>query len=147
MFDVSTIPHTTIDFTDTAKAIATVRDELTARIREQKFHQDARIQLAVASLSSEELILLQQMREYSVDTVWGREVKGLANWYGIATGRLLDKGLIRLAGEFEDNKPAFAFTPLGYVVHQVINKGLRQFKDPSKPEEESEAAADAPATS
>jgi hypothetical protein len=130
LFDVSTVPHVTIDFTNRPAAIKTLSEELLARLREQQFHRDARVQTAVASLSAEEVILLKQMREYAPNTVWGREVKGLANWYGLATGRLLDKGLIRLMGEFhgeDPEKPAFAFTPLGYIVHQAVNRGLQQF--------------------
>jgi hypothetical protein len=131
LFDVSTIPHKTIDFTDTSTATEGLRNELLARLQEQSFHHDARVQLAIASLSAEELTLLKKMKNYDIKTVWGQEVKGLANWYGVATGRLLDKGLIRLMGEFESLKPAFAFTPLGHVVNQLVNKGLRRFKDPT----------------
>jgi hypothetical protein len=131
MFDVSTVPHVTIDFTDKPTAIKTLVRELEARLKEQQFHRDARVQKAIASLSSEEVTLLKQCREYKANTVWGREVKGLANWYALATGRLLDKGLIRLVGEFpsdKQSKPAFCFTPLRSVVTTLINKGLKQFR-------------------
>ena len=82
------------------------------------------------------------MRDYAETTVWGRDVIGVASWYALATGRLLDKGLIRLAGELpgeNDSKPAFIFTPLGYVVKQSIDMGLKQFQAPpiasAKPED------------
>jgi hypothetical protein len=127
LFDVSTIPHKTIDFTDVDGAMRVLTEELLGRLREQRFHLDARIQLAIDSLSGEEIKLLKQMMEYTDNTVWGREVKGLANWYGDATQRLLDKQLIKMIGEFEDDMPAFAFTPLGAVVHQLVNKGLRKW--------------------
>ena len=71
------------------------------------------------------------MKEYQPGTVWAREVKGLANWYGIATGRLLDKGVIKLAGEFNSEKPAFMFTPLGFVVKQLATSTLQQFNEPT----------------
>jgi hypothetical protein len=140
LFDVSTVPHTSIDFTDGPKAIDALRNELLARLREQEFHHDARVRLAIDSLSAEELILLKRMKEHRPGTVWGREVKGLANWYGLATGRLLDKGVIRLAGELEGDKPAFTFTALGFVVHQMVNRGLPQFKAGVKAEAEPESA-------
>lgn len=132
LFDVSTIPHKTIDFTNTEAARTILTQELLGRIREQQFHLDARVQIAIDSLSAEEVILLKQMKEYNANTVWGREVKGLANWYGDAIQRLLDKRLIKLVGEFEDEKPkpAFAFTPLGTVVHRLVNKELRRFTAP-----------------
>jgi hypothetical protein len=60
--------------------------------------------------------------------------RALRNWWGDAVQRLLDKGLIKLMGEFEENKPAFAYTPLGAVVHRMINNGLRQFKADPPPE-------------
>lgn len=133
LFDVSTVPHITLDFTNTGKAVQTLTEHLLARLSEQRFVNDARVKIAISSLSAEEITLLKQMREYNVQTVWGREVKGIANWYASATSRLLDKGIIKLAGEFPENKPAFAFTPFGYIVQQVVNLSLRKFEaDTSK---------------
>lgn len=128
LFDVSTIPHKTIDFTNINNAKHILIQELLGRLNEQRFHHDARVQKTIDSLSSEEVVLLKQTKKYTENTVWGQEVKGIANWFGDATQRLLDKGVIKLMGEFEENKPAFAFTPLGVVIHQMINNGLRQFK-------------------
>jgi len=139
LFDVSTIPHVTLDFTDKSKASKELAEHLLARIQEQRFVNDARVQIAIASLSAEEIILLKQMKDYAPTMVWGRVVKGLANWYGLATSRLLDKGVVKLAGEFEGNKPAFTFTPFGYVVHQAVNLGLRKFETPNQEEIEDKA--------
>jgi hypothetical protein len=134
LFDVSTIPHITLDFTNKTTAISVLQEQLVARLNEQDFVHDARVQIAIHSLSAEEIVLLKQMHAYDLTTIWGREVKALANWYSLATSRLLDKGVIRLVGEFEGEKgkPAFAFTPFGYEVHQAVNKGLEKFK-PSMP--------------
>jgi hypothetical protein len=139
LFDVSTIPHVTLDFTDISKARKELGELLLARIHEQRFVNDARVQIAIASLSAEEITLLKQMKDYAPTMVWGREVKGLANWYGLATSRLLDKGVIKLAGEFEGNKPAFSFTPFGYIVHQSVNLGLPKFKASYQEETEEKA--------
>lgn len=128
LFDVSAIPHVTLDFTDSASAAGLLGEHLSARIREQRLVGDARVKIAIDSLSAEEALLLKQMKDYAPTTVWAREVKGLASWYALATSRLLDKGIIRLAGEFDDVKPAFGFTPLGYVIHQAVNAGLRKFE-------------------
>ena len=135
LFDVSAIPHVTLDFTDTSTAIAALSEHLLSRIREQRLVGDARIQMAIASLSAEETLLLRQSKDYAPSTVWGREVTGIASWYALATSRLLDKGIIRLAGEFEQEKPAFTFTPLGYVIHQAVNGGLRKFEADAAPAE------------
>ena len=148
LFDVSTVPHKTIDFTNAEAAKKILVGELIGRLREQQFERDASVRLAIDSLSGEELILLKQMKEYTANTAWGREVKGLANWYGDATQRLLDKQLIKLVGEFEGadkDKPAFAFTPLGVVVHKLVNTGLRKFGSPkadAAPPNNHDAAAD-----
>ncbi len=83
--------------------------------------------MAIASLSGEEVSLLMKMN-YAPNTVWGQKVKGVANWYSQATSRLLDKQLIRVAGQFGEDQAAFAFTPLGHVVQQVVKKGLRTFE-------------------
>ena len=66
LFDVSTVPHVTIDFTDKPTAIKTLVSELEARLKEQEFHRDARVQKAIASLSSEEVTLLKQCRIRSI---------------------------------------------------------------------------------
>jgi hypothetical protein len=131
LFDVSTVPHVTIDFTDTAAARRRLTEELVRRLREQRFVNDARVQMAIASLSGEEVSLLQKM-DYAPSTVWGQKVLGLANWYSQATSRLLDKQLIRVAGQFGQDQPAFTFTPLGYVVQQLVKKGLRTFEPDKK---------------
>ncbi|MEL7591762.1 MAG: hypothetical protein AAGU17_10780, partial [Anaerolineaceae bacterium] len=127
LFDVSTIPHLTMDFTNTKDAVQFLSDQLVARINEQIFILDARIQIAMASLSAGEVVLLKQLKNYDAATAWGRDVKGLADWYALATNRLLDKGIIKLVGEFEENKPAFTFTPFGFTIHQMINSGLHKF--------------------
>jgi hypothetical protein len=131
LFDVSTVPHVTIDFGNTPQAISVLTGEIQARLKEQQFHRDARVQRALASLSSEEVTFLKQCHDYAVDTVWGREMKGLATWHALATGRLLDKGIVQFAGgEFPDEKqakPAFRFTPLGYVIKTMVNSGLRRY--------------------
>jgi len=101
------------------------------RLREQSFVNDARIQLALSSLSAEEVILLRKIPSQS--HVWGEKVTGVASWYAMATARLLDKGIIKFAmGEISSDQPAFIFTELGQIVYQRINKGLQQFKRPDE---------------
>ena len=74
LFDVSTIPHKTIDFTHTESAKTILEQELLGRLKEQNFHLDARVQNAIHSLSSEEVKLLKQTKSYTAATVWGQEV-------------------------------------------------------------------------
>jgi hypothetical protein len=86
--------------------------------------------------------LLKSTFDYEPNTVWGREVKGLATWYALATARLLDKQIIRVAGEFENGNAPFQFTQLGWHVRQTLQGGVPQFAgqatDPKTDEPQSE---------
>ncbi len=130
LFDVSTIPHLTMSFVNEDKSKGELTDALMARLQEQSFIHDARVRLAISSLSGEELLFLRQSKEYDATTVWARETAGIANWYALATSRLLDKGVIQLAGEFDSEKAAFRFTPLGLEIKNIATTGLRKFHDP-----------------
>lgn len=141
LFDVSTIPHVTLSFVDTEAAKTQLREYLVARLNEQQFVHDARVRIAIASLSGEEISLLRVTREYDEKSVWGQDVRGLPNWYALATSRMLDKGLIRVAGQFVSEKPAFKFTPLGFIVNKTVGAGLKQFPDP--PEQATSAGDEA----
>ena len=128
LFDVSTIPHLTIDFNNVHSARQRLQDELMARFRERQYVNDARVQLAIAGLSAEELTALKQVAEYATGTVWGRKDTGSVDFSAMAsTPRLLDKGLIQLAGKFVEGYPAYHLTPLGMVVAKRVQSGLREF--------------------
>ena len=128
LFDVSTIPHMTIDFNQESIARQRLQDELMARLRERQYVNDARVQLAIAGLSAEELTALKQAAEYAPGTVWGRKDTGSVDFFAMAsTPRLLDKGLIQLAGRFVEGYPAYHLTPLGLVVARLVQTGLREF--------------------
>jgi len=142
LFDVSTTPHVTIDFTDATTAINTLREHLLARAGEQVFVQDARVQMAIASLSAEEITLLKLMPVKRAKIVWDKAMVGLANWYALATSRLLDKGVITLRGEFAGGEPAFAFTSFGNVIHETVKQGLPKFETLSPPKLGVEIALD-----
>jgi hypothetical protein len=83
-------------------------------------------------LTAEEVRFLKDTFGYTRSTVWGRQLKGLANWNSIATFRLLDKQIIRIAGEFSSEETAFMFTDLGWIVQQRLKVGLPQFQKSSK---------------
>lgn len=129
LFDVSTIPHVTIDFNNVQTARQRLHDELSARLREKQYVNDARVQIAIASLSTEELMALKQAAEYAPGTVWGRKDTGSVDFFAMAsTPRLLDKGLIKLVGRFVEGHPAYHLTPLGMVVAKRIQSGLPEFQ-------------------
>ena len=128
LFDVSTIPHLTIDFNNVDSARQRLQDELMARLRERQYVNDARVRLAIARLTAEELTVLKQAATYPPGTVWGSKDTGSVNFLEMASApRLLDKGLIQLAGRFEEGHPAYHLTQLGMVVAKFVQSGLHEF--------------------
>jgi hypothetical protein len=129
LFDVSSVPHVKIDFTDKAAAVDRLRDELLARFRERSLVNDARIELAIAGLSNDEAAMLKSIAEQAPGSVFGRRETGNVDFFAMASiPRLLDKQLIRVVGQFEEGHPAYSTTPLGRVVANQIKAGLRTFK-------------------
>jgi len=131
LFDVSTIPHMRLDFTDPARAREKLHDEVKARLRERNYVNDARIQLAISSLSFEEVEVLKGLADLRPGNVWGRAEpisQGSVDFVSMAAiPRLLDKQLIRVAGEYGE-QPAYVPTPFGQVVANMVKRGLRQLK-------------------
>jgi hypothetical protein len=130
LFDVSTVPHMTIDFKNHAAAAEVLKEELLGRLREQQFQHDVRVKKTVASIGCDEAKLLLEGKHWDASTIFGAEIKGIANWFGNAIDRLLDKGVITLAGRFSESKHAFQFTPLGLIVKDQVNGNMQHFIDP-----------------
>lgn len=61
LFDVSTIPHMEIDFSDTGAATASLREAISGRLDASDLLKDARIQMAVQTLTQNEISLLQDL--------------------------------------------------------------------------------------
>ncbi len=144
LFDVSTVPHITINFTNKDLAIKILKEELGARIKERNHINDARVQLALASLSNAESKKLKSVADYSPQTVWspgGGEASAEIFPFvmierTLCFNGLLSKQLIKVVGEFSENQPAYQLTPLGQAVAKWIKVGLKKFKadHPSKKE-------------
>ncbi len=130
LFDVSTIPHEHVDFTDVDSARNKVRSLLEDRIHQIDYLQDARVQRALASLSNEELIIIRSFSKVRPPHSWGRDAKGTFDFVAMAgITRLLDKGVIRLAAQSNDEHAygLFSWTELGiFVVDRVVNHLERQ---------------------
>ena len=139
LFDVSTVPHMHLDFTDIKKARDLLQVELMARLREQNYLADARIKLAVASLTNHEIKLLSELAELPEGQVRGWDVGGtVLSVYEAAIMRLLDKQLIILAGKFDKGYPGYSPTRLGRVVAKIAKSGLRQFASLENPQKSTE---------
>jgi len=115
LFDVSTVPHATLDFTD----VESSRDELgallAARLDEQQFTFDARVERAMSSLSIEEVYILRPLQERPPDHVFFVTSDSvLRRTSGVQ--RLLDQGLLRLAATNPGGDPGYRLTPVGIIV-------------------------------
>lgn len=134
LFDVSTIPHMTLDFTDEAKARAGLYTALVDRLKERKFLKDVRVRTAIASLSQEELILLKKFADYRPPTAWGLTSAQTVNFVAMAGfPRLLDKHLIRLAAESKHGGAIYQWTELGWIVAQYAKSHLPSVEPDPQP--------------
>lgn len=143
LFDVSSIPHMKIDFTNAAVAMNDLKEALQARFRERQLVYDVRVELAVASLTNDEVTMLKSVADHPPNIFGGRPDTGSVDFFGLASiPRLLDKQLIRVVRQFEEGHPAYDTTPLGRVVVQIIKAGLKQYKADQKPEPGNDSDAD-----
>ncbi len=113
LFDLSTIPTMRLDFGDPEAATQKLADELVSRLREVKTVNDARIALAVATMTSDESRTLASFVQYGEHGSFGQERETFGNYVPIL--RLLDKQLIRTVGT-RDGRTMYRFTPIGYAV-------------------------------
>lgn len=111
LFDVSTIPHQSVDFAKPEKARTDITEALTARLRERKLLNDARIRTAVAQLTGEERDVLGIFSLYTEEQVFWLNSTTLET--ASAVPRLLDKGFIVAVGISADDRPMFRWTRLG----------------------------------
>jgi hypothetical protein len=133
LFDVSSIPHMKVVFTDVNAAVEQVAEGLAARLRERQLVGDARVEIALAGLTNAEVFMLRNSASKAANVVWGfdKPPNLAAN---AAMARLLDKQLIRLAGEFDGGFPAFRTTPIGLAVIERLKADPRRYKsDPPEP--------------
>ena len=114
LFDVSTVPHMHIDFADSREATRRLSEELRARLREIDHVNDARLALAVASLTDHERSVLRTFSKYGMELSFGLSKSNLAT--RAALSRLLDKQLIRTVGVTNDAQGMFRWTELGHVL-------------------------------
>ena len=127
LFDVSTVPHKHLDFSDVDQARALLQAELIARLREQNYVSDARVRIAISSLSNQELKLLGELEATPPDQVRGWNIDGsVLSTVEAAVMRLLDKKIVTLGGQFAEGYPGYRLTELGRVVAKHIQSGLPQ---------------------
>jgi len=139
LFDVSTVPHMNLDFSDPDAARERISSELQGRLNEvNKFH-DARIALAVASLTAHERTLLEVFSKFDTTHHFALPTTNLH--LISAMPRLLDKGLIRTVSITSEGHARFAWTELGYSLAKDLAKLVpREAPRPGPPKDAGSAA-------
>jgi hypothetical protein len=125
LFDVSSIPHTTIDFSDTSTAIDSLRARLADRLQETELTQDARIQIAVRGLTQNEHRVLKAFANLPPDQMLDIATPvlgGLSNPNERGVSGLLLKGCIR-AQAIHATQGSFFYTttPFGYTLARAAD--------------------------
>lgn len=122
LFDVSTIPHATVNFDDGDDSIATLTQLLQDRLDQSAFIHDARVQVALSRLSNDEIWVIHYVGQSSRESGWGKKDGGKIIQWGDGIPRLLANGIITLEGMFEEGYPCYKYTELGLVIsHHVLN--------------------------
>lgn len=128
LFDVSTIPHLKIDFSDSEAAIKTLRSAIAERLMEINLLQDARIRIAVSSLTQDETRILNELVKLPPDRARNFEKQTIGQ-PSIPDARGLDgllaKGCIKsVAVNTESRVVFYALTPFGYALAQAADELL-----------------------
>jgi hypothetical protein len=127
LFDVTVIPHAKIDFEKTDEARALLQNLLIERLREQQRVRHAKIEIAIASLSAEEMNLINRFALFPVNKAWNYPKTDNVNFEAqVAIPRLLDKGMIIVSGRFVDGHPAYRWTELGRIAAMLAKDSLPQ---------------------
>lgn len=149
LFDVSTIPHVTIDFSDRDAAIDRVRAALTDRLKETATLLDARVTIALRGLTPLELQILEsltllgpeQARDFSKNSTGHLSIPAER-----AVSALLMKGCIQsVAINAETNGIFYGLTPFGANVARAAKSRLRKVRPtPVEAEGEGDALSNKP---
>ena len=136
LFDVSAIPHATLNFTEHDEARLRLTEALLARLELRQYVRDSRVQLAVKCLSPTEGGILQQIAAIGTDKVWFiKRSATVPIRADAAISRLLDKELIENMGSVDDSQYAFRATLLGRATADVYG-GLPRLISPETPDGE-----------
>lgn len=142
LFDVSTIPHLKIDFSDPSAAIESLREAISGRLDASNLLNDARIQMAAQTLTQDEIRILQVLSR--LDPNQARDIT-LPNLSLVSypdqrgLDGLIAKGCIKSeAVNAKTGAVLYALNAFGYALAKVAEETLPKFQPP----EEAKKAAD-----
>ena len=146
LFDVSTIPHMEIDFSDTGTAVESLREAISGRLHASDLLNDARIQMAVQTLTQDEIRILQNLSR--LDSNQARDLalpvlKGLSIPDQRGVDGLIAKGCIRsVAVDAKTGVVFYALNPFGYGLAKVAEDTLPKFQPPEEAQKAPEGESD-----
>jgi hypothetical protein len=143
LFDVSTIPHLEVDFSNKDDAIIKIRQAISDRVRETNLVQDARVSMSTNTLTQDEKNVLDALSNLEPNQCRDLSMPNLGQ-LSVPTERgvsgLLRKGCIKSTA-FNKKTGAFFYsmTPFGYAVQQAASKILHQVEMPESSGNESDS--------
>lgn len=128
LFDLSTIPHMRIDFSDGFNAILNLRVAIKDRIDETNLLKDARIQLAASTITSDEIRVLKFLAQLDTNQSSDLTMPNLgmlSNPDQRGLDGLLRKGCVKSDAMSETSKSVFySLTKFGFALEEYIDKSI-----------------------
>lgn len=142
LFDVSTIPHLHVDFSNAPQARVSITEELNHRLAERNHLEDARIASAISTMTAQEKQILHVFAQYTPSQVFWITSENLATL--AAVPRLLDKQLMTTVGITHDGHAMYRWTRLGYVLAQSLTRLIPTYTFASEQAPPSSSTGEAP---
>jgi hypothetical protein len=124
LFDVSTIPHFTVDFSDQDAAIKQLRTAMADRLSESQLVEDARVKMAATTVTSNEVMVLRKLSQLGpgegCDLV-DPTIKTMILPYQFGLNELIRKGCVTSVGiSAGSGAVRHALNAFGYAVARVL---------------------------
>ncbi len=129
LFDVSTIPHITIDFSLRDLAIKRVRAAIADRLSESKLLEDARVKIAAYAMTQHEIRVLRRLAQLrtgeGLDLVLP-QIRQAPFPDQIGLDALIRKGCVKsVAIKAEGGNVFYALTPFGRALAEFVEGMLK----------------------
>lgn len=127
LFDISAVPHATIDFTDTNTARKEIADNLSERLRERDLMKDLRVRNILACLTPDEFLFISEASKHGRDFRFAPDPTRGKLEFGMFA-RLADNRIFETIGEVDgrNGHPVWGFTRLGWEVAKLVAMGLEK---------------------